>query len=46
MWQDSVRCLSIRQGAVAGVVTALGVEFQARTVVLTTGTFLGGVMHF
>lgn len=46
MWQDSVRCLSIRQGTVAGVVTALGVEFQARTVVLTTGTFLGGVMHF
>lgn len=46
MWQDSVHCLSIRQGAVAGVVTALGVEFQARTVVLTTGTFLGGVMHF
>lgn len=46
LWQDSVRSLIIGQGAVAGVRTTLGVEFHARAVVLTTGTFLGGMMHF
>jgi tRNA uridine 5-carboxymethylaminomethyl modification enzyme len=30
---------------VAGVVTQLGVRFAARTVVLTTGTFLNGLIH-
>lgn len=45
MWQDSVCSLIIDDGHVAGVVTALGVEFKARTVVLTAGTFLNGLMH-
>lgn len=31
---------------VAGVVTALGIEFRAKKVVLTNGTFLNGLMHF
>lgn len=31
---------------VKGVVTALGIEFTARKVILTAGTFLGGLMHF
>lgn len=31
---------------VCGVVTSLGIEFKARKVILTAGTFLGGVMHF
>lgn len=31
---------------VRGVVTALGIEFTARKVILTAGTFLGGLMHF
>lgn len=31
---------------IAGVKTALGVEFHARQVVLTAGTFLNGLMHF
>ncbi|MDR2912208.1 MAG: tRNA uridine-5-carboxymethylaminomethyl(34) synthesis enzyme MnmG [Alistipes sp.] len=30
---------------VTGVVTALGVEFRARAVILTAGTFLGGLIH-
>jgi tRNA uridine 5-carboxymethylaminomethyl modification enzyme len=30
---------------VCGVVTSMGVRFHAHTVVLTTGTFLGGVIH-
>lgn len=31
---------------VNGVLTALGFEFRARRVILTAGTFLGGLMHF
>lgn len=31
---------------VAGVVTRLGVEFKARAVILTNGTFLSGLLHF
>lgn len=45
MWQDSVRELVIEDGEVKGVVTALGVTFTARAVVLTAGTFLNGLMH-
>ena len=50
MWQDSVTGLILEdtpdgRKAVRGVRTALGVEFTARTVVLTNGTFLNGLMH-
>ena len=46
MWQDSVNSLTFdADGRVAGVMTALGVEFKARAVVLTAGTFLNGLMH-
>lgn len=46
LWQDNVvELLLDRDGAAAGVKTALGVEFTARAVVLTAGTFLGGLMH-
>lgn len=45
MWQDSVASLKIEGGVVQGVVTAMGIEFGARSVVLTAGTFLNGLMH-
>ncbi len=45
MWQDSVTSLIIENGEVRGVRTALGVEFKAKAVVLTAGTFLNGLMH-
>ncbi len=45
MWQDSVNSLVVEDGRVAGVVTALGVTFRARCVVVTAGTFLNGLMH-
>ena len=35
-----------RKLEIAGVRTSLGVEFHARQVVLTAGTFLNGIMHF
>lgn len=49
LWQDSVNELIIsgvgEQRKVCGVRTALGVEFRATSVILTAGTFLGGLMH-
>lgn len=45
MWQDSADSLLIEDSRVAGVHTALGVEFRAKCVVLTAGTFLNGLMH-
>ncbi len=46
IWQDTVTQLTIENGEVTGVITALGVEMKAKCVVLTAGTFLGGLMHF
>lgn len=45
MWQDSVASLILEGNEVKGVVTVLGVKFNARAVVLTAGTFLNGLMH-
>ena len=45
LWQDTVNQLLLDGQDVRGVRTQLGVEFQARCVVLTNGTFLNGLMH-
>ena len=45
MWQDSGVELVIEDGRVGGVRTAMGVTFKAKSVVLTAGTFLDGLMH-
>ena len=45
MWQDDVVDVIVDNGRIAGVVTAMGVEFKAKSVVLTNGTFLNGLMH-
>ena len=49
LWQDSVAEIVIdhtsEKPRVKGVKTRMGVEFAASRVVLTTGTFLDGVMH-
>lgn len=45
MWQDSAVALNINNGKICGVKTALGVDFSAKAVVLTAGTFLNGLMH-
>lgn len=45
MWQDSVVELVIEDGRVGGVRTAMGGTFKAKSVVLTAGTFLDGLMH-
>ncbi len=45
IWQDFVKQLVIEDGAVTGVITGMEVTFKARSVVLTNGTFLNGLMH-
>ncbi|MDR3129115.1 MAG: tRNA uridine-5-carboxymethylaminomethyl(34) synthesis enzyme MnmG [Tannerellaceae bacterium] len=47
LWQDTVTCLLMDHNdqAVRGVQTRLGVEFRAGAVILTTGTFLNGLIH-
>ncbi len=44
-WQEMVGSLLIKNNTVVGVKTALGVEIKAKTVVLTNGTFLNGLIH-
>ena len=45
IFQQAADDLIVRGEEVCGVVTNMGVRFSGRTVVLTTGTFLGGVIH-
>ena len=45
IWQDTVCELIIRDNQVYGVKTILGIEIQAKAVILTNGTFLNGLMH-
>jgi tRNA uridine 5-carboxymethylaminomethyl modification enzyme len=44
-YQEMVVGLIVRDGKVKGVRTSLGLEIHARTVVLTNGTFLNGLIH-
>jgi tRNA uridine 5-carboxymethylaminomethyl modification enzyme len=43
--QGSVEKLLVRNGDVEGVETLIGEKFFGRTVILTTGTFLKGLIH-
>ena len=49
MWQDAAEELLYAEGEqgskVCGLRTKMGVEFHAEAVILTAGTFLGGLMH-
>lgn len=45
LFQQAVDDLLVEQNRVCGVVTQLGLRFGAKTVVLTTGTFLSGLIH-
>ncbi len=44
-WQEMVSGLLVEGNKVVGVKTQLGVEFKAKSVVLTNGTFLNGLIH-
>ena len=45
LFQQSVDDLMLEGDRISGVVTQLGIRFRAPAVVLTTGTFLGGLIH-
>ena len=44
-YQDMVRELLVKEGRCYGVITGLGHEIKAKSVVVTSGTFLNGVIH-
>jgi len=44
-YQDMVKGLLIKEGRCQGVITGLGHEIKAKSVVLTNGTFLNGIVH-
>ena len=44
-WQDIVKGLLVQDSRVIGVKTNLGIEIKAKSVVLTNGTFLNGLIH-
>ena len=45
VWQDQAEELIVENGVAVGVRTIWGVEIRAKAVVITTGTFLNGLMH-
>ena len=45
LFQQSVDDVTLDGDRISGVITAMGVEFKARAVVLTAGTFLSGKIH-
>lgn len=44
-WQDMVTELIIEKNTCTGVKTQIGISFKAKSVVLTNGTFLNGLIH-
>lgn len=44
-FQDMVKSLIIENHQVVGVITSLGIKIKAKSVVLTNGTFLNGLIH-
>ena len=44
-WQEMIVGIKVKKGQVVGVKTALGLEIKAKSVVLTNGTFLNGLIH-
>ena len=44
-WQEMVVGLLVENGKISGVRTSLGLEIKSKTVILTNGTFLNGLIH-
>ncbi|MDD4598845.1 MAG: tRNA uridine-5-carboxymethylaminomethyl(34) synthesis enzyme MnmG [Lentimicrobiaceae bacterium] len=44
-WQDTVIGLKVKDNSVKGVKTAMGHTIYSKTVILTNGTFLNGIIH-
>lgn len=44
-WQDTVSAIIVKDGRIRGVRTGLGIEIYSKSVILTNGTFLNGLIH-
>lgn len=44
-WQDYVNEVLVKDQKIIGVKTGLGISFQSKAVILSTGTFLNGIIH-
>ena len=44
-WQDMCSGIIVENNVVKGVQTSLGIEILSKTVILTNGTFLNGLIH-
>ncbi len=44
-WQDMVREIHVEQGRVVGCTTGMGIRFNCKAIIITSGTFLNGVIH-
>jgi len=44
-WQEMIRGIVVKDGRACGVQTGMGLEIESRSVVLTNGTFLNGLIH-
>ncbi len=44
-YQDMINDILVEGGRITGVVTSLGIPIKAKSVVLTNGTFLNGLIH-
>lgn len=45
IWQDMANDIILENGVAVGVKTQMGAEFRAKSIVITAGTFLSGLMH-
>ena len=45
IWQDQADRLIVENGEAVGITTIWGMEFRAKSIVVTAGTFLNGLMH-
>ena len=44
-WQEMVTGIIVKEGRAIGVQTGIGLEIESKSVVLTNGTFLNGIIH-
>ncbi len=44
-WQDTVKNILVSDNQVIGVITGMDIEIRAKSVILTNGTFLNGIIH-
>ena len=44
-YQDMIKDIIVKDSKIEGVVTSLGIPIRSKSVVLTNGTFLNGLIH-